>query len=233
MTSQLSLVLSRWLTRRRRLAKLEAVVEQLKHRLDRIDRTTLELHHEFKKLRSRLRVLERMRVVNSDGLGKELRELTKELRVKLALIENYIGDLNTVASRRPIEIQVVSCFVKHDDKILLLRRSSNVGSFQGYWSGVSGYIEKGQTPFNTAITEIEEETGLKQNELKLIATGKPIKVKVKNQILVIHPLLFETRRKNIKLDWEHESYKWVLPSQLANYKIVPGLQAALKSVLKF
>jgi len=41
------------------------------------------------------------------------------------------------------EKHVVTSFLEYDNKILILRRSQAVGTYQGKWAGVSGYIEEG------------------------------------------------------------------------------------------
>jgi len=57
-----------------------------------------------------------------------------------------------------LEKRVVTCFLESDGEILILRRSRQVGSYQGKWAGVSGFIET--TADEQALVEIEEETGL-------------------------------------------------------------------------
>jgi 8-oxo-dGTP diphosphatase len=44
------------------------------------------------------------------------------------------------------EKKVVTCFLESNGAILILRRSELVGSYQGRWAGVSGYIEQENTP---------------------------------------------------------------------------------------
>jgi len=39
------------------------------------------------------------------------------------------------------ERNVVTCFLKSGSEILILRRSEQVGTYQGKWAGVSGYID--------------------------------------------------------------------------------------------
>ncbi|ELK44964.1 translation initiation factor aIF-2B subunit alpha, partial [Haloferax sp. BAB-2207] len=36
---------------------------------------------------------------------------------------------------------VVTVFLRHDGRVLLTRRSDAVGTYQGRWAGVSGYVE--------------------------------------------------------------------------------------------
>lgn len=124
---------------------------------------------------------------------------------------------------------VVSCFIKKNDKILLLKRSEKVGSYRGKWATVSGYVEKDELPEETALKEIREETGVKT---KLIRKGKIIHVKDNERIWFVHPFLFEIKSGNIKIDWEHTDYKWIKPEEIKNYDTVPMLKEALENVLK-
>ena len=39
------------------------------------------------------------------------------------------------------EKRVVTCFLESEGEILILYRSEQVGSYQGRWAGVSGYVE--------------------------------------------------------------------------------------------
>ena len=103
------------------------------------------------------------------------------------------------------EKQVVTCFLESDSEILVLRRSEQVSGYQGKWAGVSGYVEK--TADEQALVEIEEETSLGEEDVKLIKKGKPLTIKdiglgVK---WVVHPYLFHIKdRGRIKIDWEHK-----------------------------
>jgi len=131
------------------------------------------------------------------------------------------------------EKQVVTCFLESDGEILLLRRSERVGSYQGRWAGVSGYIEK--TPDEQALVEIAEETGLSGDDLKLVRKGKPLPVEDKKLGIrwVVHPFLFHIdNRSKIKIDWEHKEARWVDPWDIINYQTVPMLKETLARVYK-
>ena len=129
------------------------------------------------------------------------------------------------------ERHVVTCFLKSADKILILRRSEKVGTYQGRWAGVSGYVET--NPDEQALTEIREETGLEKSDIELMAKGAPIEV-IDEEIgrkWIIHPYLFHIADPNkIKLDWEHKELKWIIPGDMGKYETVPELKKALESV---
>ena len=129
------------------------------------------------------------------------------------------------------EKQVVTCFLESDGEILLLRRSEQVGSYQGRWAGVSGYIEK--TPDEQARVEIEEEASLYQEDLKLIKKGEPLVVEDEKLGVrwVVHPYLFHIKdRGKIKIDWEHKETRWIDPKDIDNYQTVPMLKETLARV---
>jgi 8-oxo-dGTP pyrophosphatase MutT (NUDIX family) len=127
--------------------------------------------------------------------------------------------------------RVVTCFLESDGEILILRRSEQVGSYQGRWAGVSGYIEK--TADEQALIEITEETGLSHEDFKLIKKGKPLVIKDEGLGVkwVVHPYLshIEDRRK-IRIDWEHKEARWIKPQDIGNYDTVPKLKETLAQV---
>jgi 8-oxo-dGTP diphosphatase len=128
---------------------------------------------------------------------------------------------------------VVSCFLESDGEILILRRSGQVGSYQGRWAGVSGYIET--TADEQALTEIEEETSLSKDDLELIRKGKPLTVKDDKLRVkwVVHPYLFHIKdRDKIKIDWEHKEARWIQPRDIDNFETVPKLKETLARVYK-
>ncbi len=50
---------------------------------------------------------------------------------------------------------------------------------------------------------------------------------------IITPVLAEFKNElEIKLDWEHTEYRWIKPSELENFDIVPSLKESLKRMVK-
>jgi len=129
------------------------------------------------------------------------------------------------------EKQVVTSFLESDGEILILRRSKQVGSYRGRWAGVSGYIETNAD--EQALVEIEEETSLCREDLKLIKRGKPLPIKDEKLGVkwVVHPYLFHIKDPGkIKIDWEHKEMKWIEQKDIDNYETVPMLKETLERV---
>lgn len=126
-------------------------------------------------------------------------------------------------------VHVVTAFLRHEGRILLLQRSDRVGSYRGRWAAVSGYLEE-PTAFAQALREIEEETGIPPCAVALVAEGQPIAVDDDSlrRRWVVHPFLFDlVSPRPVRLDWEHSAFRWVHPRELARLPTVPRLVAAL------
>ncbi len=166
----------------------------------------------------------------------ENREQNKQKATEMALtmLKDYLQKcLSEVTDSTLEEKHVVTCFLEHGGKILILRRSSRVGTYRRSWAGVSGYMETND--IDQAFTEISEETELYKKDLKLIKKGEPLEVidKSLNRKWIVHPFLFHVKApEKIKTDWEHTESRWIKPAELKKYETVPGLAKALARVIK-
>jgi len=132
------------------------------------------------------------------------------------------------------EKQVVTCFLESDGEILILRRSERVGSYQGRWAGVSGFVET--TPDEQAVTEIREETGLNEADVRLMKKGEPLTVEDEQFGVrwIVHPYLFQVTDWNkIRINWEHKEMRWIKPEEISGFQTVPRLNEVLARVYNF
>jgi 8-oxo-dGTP pyrophosphatase MutT (NUDIX family) len=132
--------------------------------------------------------------------------------------------------------QVVTCILQHEGKILLFKRSNLVRTYRGLWGGVAGYVEELEDPYDTAIKEIRQETGISLDALELVRKGEPIEFSDiyngRRYDWIVHPFLFHIRSKElVRIDWEHEEYRWVTPSELKKFDTVPGLDEVITQLL--
>ncbi|TSA16605.1 MAG: NUDIX domain-containing protein [Nitrosopumilales archaeon] len=129
--------------------------------------------------------------------------------------------------------KIVTSFLLHVDKFLILKRSQNVKSMKGLWAGISGIIEGNEEPLQRAKTEMFEETGITEDCLVLfkIAPQMQISSQYANHEWTVFPFLFSVKEPNIKLNWENSEYKWIYSNEISKYQTVPSLDKVLASLL--
>lgn len=130
--------------------------------------------------------------------------------------------------------KIVTSFIQDEQKLLILRRSNKVKTMKGLWAGISGIIEKNETPLTRAKIEIYEETGISEDKIKLIRNAAKLRInspQYENHEWEIFPFLFEAKNPDIKLNWENSEYTWITIDELKNYDTVPSLEKVLQNLL--
>lgn len=99
---------------------------------------------------------------------------------------------------------------------------------QGFWAGVGGWIENGETPEEAIVREVREEIGV---EAEVIAHHRPFFAwNVTNDETPIHFLLFpyalRLLSRDLKPDPEEVSgVAWVAPEELQSYEMTPHVRS--------
>lgn len=130
--------------------------------------------------------------------------------------------------------KIVTSFIQNDQKLLILRRSNKVKTMKGLWAGISGIIEKNETPLTRAKIEIHEEVGISEDKIKFVKSAEKLRVnspQYENHEWEIFPFLFEAKNPDIKLNWENSEYTWITIDELKNYNTVPNLEKVLQNLL--
>jgi len=138
------------------------------------------------------------------------------------------GNAGTVELPDVEEISVVTSILKRGDKVLILQRSREVGSHTGKWAGVSGFIEPGEQPLETAIKEIREEVGMSLSEPLVV--GDPVCMRQGDKVWKVHPFLFASHDVEVRTDWEHDAHLWTTPEKAVGMDTVPGFDRVLRSL---
>lgn len=80
------------------------------------------------------------------------------------------------------------------EQVLLLQRKDN----PDFWQSVTGSLERGESRFQAAARELEEETGLRlDNGLSLVETGNKVRFE-------IYPRWRHRYRPGVTHNWEYE-----------------------------
>lgn len=119
----------------------------------------------------------------------------------------------------PLERTVVAVVLEWRGRVALLRRSAGVRHDRGRWHCVTGYVEAGSTPTQQAWRELHEETGLGVTELEAFDTGLVIGLVDESGLdWRVHTFRAVTTQRRLRLDDEHDSYRWVRPVAVRGYE---------------
>ncbi|KAB1198043.1 MULTISPECIES: NUDIX domain-containing protein [Haloferax] len=124
---------------------------------------------------------------------------------------------------------VVTAFLRHGGRILLTRRSDEVGSYPGTWAGVSGYLEGDPADaVADARRELKEEVGV--TDATLACAGHPLSITEGDREWTVHPFLFDVRDRDIVTNEELAEVAWAHPTAILERETVPELWATYRHV---
>ena len=128
--------------------------------------------------------------------------------------------------------RVVTAFLAHNGKILLLKRSSTVRTYPRRWTGISGSIEQDdKSPDERVLKEIKEETGLCAEDLQFVRKGKPVRIEDAKRLWMVFPFLYNVPNPDkIYTNWENTKKQWIEPDEITTYHTIPNLAQTLDSV---
>lgn len=162
-------------------------------------------------------------------IDKEIQKQLKEISKNLPKFKD--GRINYKSSHKAI---VLTCFVKYKDKILLLKRSNKVAAYKGKWNTVAGYIDDNQPLKEKVLEELREEVRIKEKDISEFKFGNKYEFTDKQikKTWIVYPILTTLKNKpNIKLDWEHDEFRWILPKEIKKFDIVPEIDKELETIL--
>jgi ADP-ribose pyrophosphatase YjhB (NUDIX family) len=132
------------------------------------------------------------------------------------------------------EAPVISVFIKHENKILLLKRSGKVSNYRGLWNALGGFLDELKPIKEKVLEEVKEETGIEEEEVREIKFGerKVVKDLKINKTWILFPVVVELKNKpEIKLDWESSDYKWISFEEIDNYDTVYKLKENFEDLI--
>lgn len=123
---------------------------------------------------------------------------------------------------------IVSCYVEVKNNILLLHRNESK-SEGDKWGVPAGKIDEGEDEIKAMIRELQEETGISLQPTEVHYLTK-VFVRYPEYDFIYH--MFKANLdnyKSIKINpKEHQSFKWVSPSQALGMNLVRGLDQCIE-----
>lgn len=107
----------------------------------------------------------------------------------------------------------IHCVVEKDRKILVTKRSEYKEVHAGYWDLTGGQLNDGEQPFECAIREVKEETGLTVKPIEVLTAYSFDYKEYWGTVILIRAKHIDGE---VKLSGEHTEYKWIESSELKN-----------------
>jgi 8-oxo-dGTP diphosphatase len=113
------------------------------------------------------------------------------------------------------EVSVV--IVLDDDKFLILKRSENVSSGQGFWNFPGGSVEEGESLEEAGARELKEEANIdiKSKDLDYVKD-------IINGGLRIHIFITNKFSGKVKINKESSNFKWITIDDIEDYLFIGG-----------
>lgn len=101
---------------------------------------------------------------------------------------------------------------KQDPEFLFLKYPSEDRE-RDYWGLPKGHIEEGESAEEAALRELFEETGIEENEIKIIPDFKEFnkyyfKSEEETVFKIVVYFLAETKKETVAVSNEHRDFKW-------------------------
>jgi ADP-ribose pyrophosphatase YjhB (NUDIX family) len=132
---------------------------------------------------------------------------------------------------REIErLMPLACFnaiiVDSKGRVLVMKRNNEPAKGLYWFPG--GRIKRGQSLEEALKEQIEEETGLKWSDLKVLKVASVDSCLFKSRHTVnINFILKKLSKSEARLDQEHSDFKWVKPEEFDKEKLDPYLKWAI------
>lgn len=122
----------------------------------------------------------------------------------------------------------VKALVFYKEKFLIVKRSDAARGDHYYWELPGGRLEFGESPDDTLMRELLEETGLAAKPIHPIQTWSFFRGE-DTQIVGI-TFLCKTNTNLVELSTEHEAYAWITPDDLNQYDFIPSVLHSLEKL---
>ena len=121
----------------------------------------------------------------------------------------------------------VAGILKHNNKILIVRRSNEEEIFPGYYEFPGGSIEIGETPEEALKREYMEEVNLKIKIIDILRVFS-YTFKDKEIIELVYTVSLDDDPKNARLSNEHDDLQWITKEEIEKYDLSEEILKSIK-----
>ncbi len=126
--------------------------------------------------------------------------------------------------------RVVTCFLRHRGRVLLVRRSDPIGP-DSRWDAISGRVDDtGRSADAAGRRVLRDAVGPDADGFEFVRAGRPLAGGDGAVSDAVHPVLFETDTRNVTVGGAVDATEWVDPTRIRTRETVPWLRAAWRRV---
>ncbi len=107
-------------------------------------------------------------------------------------------------------------FIRHEQELLMLRRSKSDGDYPALWDGVYGI---GDSP-EEYIARVVECTGIPAEDLSYVRDGPTLGIDVGNRLLDVKPIIIISTSKEVEPAGRYSEAEWIDPGEIQNRNTV-------------
>ncbi|HOM05873.1 MAG TPA: NUDIX domain-containing protein [Candidatus Kapabacteria bacterium] len=136
---------------------------------------------------------------------------------------------------KTVQVHIIR-FNQNEEKYeqLILKRNENAKPYPNVWQVVTGRIEKYETPIETAIREVFEETGIVPVKLWNLPYLASFYNYRENEINFSPVFVFEVYEEaKVNISEEHSDYKWIALCDISKYVMFPSHVIASEYIEKY
>jgi len=126
------------------------------------------------------------------------------------------------------EKQIVSCYIEHNNKLLLLQRAAHK-PHGSCWGDPAGKVDDGENLTEALLREVREETGIELESTTIHSVGT-LFIQSSPFNFAYH-MYYVNRQElpDVVLNEEHQRFQWQSIDQLSSLCLVPGAVSALET----
>lgn len=137
-------------------------------------------------------------------------------------------DAETPPAEKPLRDVAAAVIQDETGRVLLLQRGPTAPTFPEHWGVVTGYVDAGETPAQTALREIAEELNVTG---RILRAGEPFLVDIGRAVVRVWPLLCALDDPGaIRLADENQRFAWVFASDALARPTVPQLDQDFRAL---
>ncbi len=127
---------------------------------------------------------------------------------------------------------IATAFLENSEDMLLMKRAAHKTIAPGYWFGVGGHVEPQEInhPQLACEREIQEETGIKKDEISNLKHRYIIFNKDEKEVVINHIFTGEINTRNVKPNSEGTLH-WVPRDQVLDKTFIPAIREVLRHYL--